>query len=129
MNRAGSFWKIVFYAAAVMAILAQTGCSGFDSCSQDFLPPAEITTNSNPYHYRSLSSDLGISAARWVNNTTGDSGAVTVTQQYECVPFIGCGTWSVIEMFIPLTPGVNSIYVYHTSDGCEWRDDYLITLL
>lgn len=113
--------------SAALVLGSLTGCGGV-SCEQDFPPPTQITTTANPYEIRTLSSDLEISSVRWVNATTGTSGGGTVTQVQECVFLFGCGTWSSIEMDIPLVQGVNTIYTYESSDGCEWRSDLLITL-
>jgi len=46
----------------------------------------------------------------------------------ECLFLLGCGTWSQLVVVVPLIQGANTVYRYYTSDGCEWRDDYLITL-
>jgi len=111
---------IVFMSVSLM------GCGG-SSCEQDYPPPTEIITSNNPYHIGFYSSDLGISSARWVNITTGGAGPGTVSQAYECFFPIGCGTWSHVEADVYLATGLNTVYLYHSSDGCEWRDDYLIT--
>lgn len=106
-----------------------TGCGGFESCEQDHPPPRQETTSQSPYEIRTLSTDLEITSARWVNITSGTAGSGTVTQVEECVFLLGCGTWSLIAMDIPLVQGVNTIQTYRTSDGCEWREDLSITLI
>jgi len=73
-------------------------------------------------------SDLSIGSVRWVNATTGESGVGTVAHVQECVFLLGCGTWSQLVVVVPLIQGANTVHRYYTSDGCEWRDDYLITL-
>jgi len=103
------------------------GCSS-DDCEQDYPPPSQLSTTSSPHTFSTLSSDLGISSTRWENLTTGESGGGTVTRVYECVFFIGCGNWSRVENTVPLSAGYNLVYIYNSSDGCEWRDDYEITL-
>ncbi|HET9736443.1 MAG TPA: hypothetical protein VFP62_14355 [Burkholderiales bacterium] len=114
--------------SAAVAFTLLAGCGGSDSCEQDYPPPTVLTAPQSPYQLRSLSSNLAISSVRWVNATNGESGAGTVMQVQECVPFIGCGTWSELIVVVSLIAGLNTVYRYHTSDGCEWRDDYLITL-
>jgi len=108
-----------------------TGC-GYESCEQDFLPPEQITTNDNPHRISYLSSDLGIAGIRWQNVTTGASGAGSVTRVNECTggfPFPRiCGDWSRITVDVSLAPGQNTVHTFESSDGCEWRKDYLITL-
>lgn len=114
--------------SAALLLAALTGCGGYESCEQDLLPPMQETTRESPYEIRTLSSDLEISSARWVNITTGTQGSGAVTQVQECVFLFGCGTWSLIAMDIPLVQGVNNVRTFRTSDGCEWREDLLITL-
>ena len=114
--------------SAALLLAALTGCGGYESCEQDLLPPRQETTRESPYEIRTLTSDLEISSARWVNITTGTQGSGTVTQVQECVFLFGCGTWSLIAMDIPLVQGVNNVRTFQTSDGCEWREDLLITL-
>lgn len=114
--------------SAAVAFTFLAGCGGGNDCEQDFGPPRSITATQNPYELSTLSSDLSIGSVRWVNATTGESGVGTVTQVQECVPFIGCGTWSRLVVVIPVIVGTNTVHRYYTSDGCEWRDDYLITL-
>jgi hypothetical protein len=113
---------------AAVAVTILPGCGDNDSCEQDYPPPTQITAAQSPYELSSLSSDLSIASVRWVNATSGDSGAGTVTQVQECVFLLGCGPWSKLVVLVSLIPGTNTVYRYHTSDGCEWRDDYLITL-
>ena len=112
--------------SAALLLAALAGCGS--SCEQDLLPPRQETTNESPYEIRTLSSDLEISSARWINTTTGTSGSGTVTHVQDCVFLFGCGTWSLISMDIPLARGVNAVQTYQTSDGCEWREDLSITL-
>lgn len=112
--------------SAALLLVALAGCGS--SCEQDLLPPRQETTRESPYEIRTLSSDLEISSARWVNITTGTSGSGTVTHVQDCVFLFGCGTWSLIAMDIPLVQGVNNVRTFQTSDGCEWREDLLITL-
>ena len=121
-------WRAVLAFAIVLASLGFIGCSGFDDCEQDYPPPSQLSTSSTPHTFSTLSSDLGISSTRWENLTTGESGGGTVTRVYECVFFIGCGNWSRVENTVPLSAGYNLVYIYNSSDGCEWRDDYEITL-
>jgi hypothetical protein len=120
--------RVVKLLSAAIAFTLLAGCGGGNDCEQDFPPPTPLTATQSPYELSTLSSNLGISSVRWVNAANGESGAGTVTQVQECVPFIGCGTWSRLVVVVTLIPGVNTVYRYHTSDGCEWRDDYLITL-
>lgn len=112
-----------------LILAALTGCGGWDSCEQDYLPPRQETTRESPYEIRTLSSDLSITSARWVNTTTGASGGGTLTQVQECVFLFGCGTWTLIAMDIPLVRGPNTVQTFRTSDGCEWREDLQITLI
>ena len=105
-----------------------SGCGSGNDCDQDYPPPSEISTTSNPYTFSTLSSDLGIVSTRWENLTTSASGSGTVTQVYECVFPIGCGTWSRLVNTVPLSVGYNLVFIYNSSDGCEWRDDYAVTL-
>jgi hypothetical protein len=115
--------------AGTLALLA--GC-GSESCEQDYPPPEQIATSDNPYRISYRTSNVGISQVRWENVTTGDSGTASLEQKYECVPFIFfppiCGDWLHVTMDIPLIPGANTVHTYEASDGCEWRDDYVITL-
>jgi hypothetical protein len=114
--------------AGMLSLL--TGC-GVD-CEQDFPPPEQITTNDNPHRISYLSSDLGIASIRWQNVTTGASGTGSVTRVNECTggfPFPRiCGDWSRIIVDVSLAPGQNTVHTFESSDGCEWREDYLITL-
>lgn len=112
--------------AIVMLAFFLSSCG--DECSQDYPPPTETTNSSNPYSISYLSSDLGIGSTRWENITTGGSGTGSVTQVYECLLPIGCGNWSRVSNEVQLTSGENAVYTYQKSDGCEWRDDYIITL-
>lgn len=109
---------------SLLAVLS--GCS--DSCSQDSSDPFPLDTNENPYQYVSHSSDLDIESARWVNETNGSSGDGTVTIVNDCLFLLGCGQWARTEMSIDLNPGLNRVSIYETEDGCEWREDYDITL-
>ena len=121
-----SLLRLLGIAAHISMIISLTGCFG-DSCSQDYLPPEEITTSDNPYHISILSTNLSIVSARWVNITNGESGGGSVTQVYECFFPFGCGTWTRVEWDVSLTTGLNTVYTYERSGGCDWRDDYLIT--
>jgi hypothetical protein len=53
-------------------------------------------------------SDLSIGSVRWVNATTGESGAGTVAHVQECLFLLGCGTWSRLVVVVPLITGVNT---------------------
>ena len=99
------------------------------SCEQDIGPASIIETSDNPYRIFRRSTDLDISSARWVNYTTNQSGSALVYQDYACVFPFGCGTWTHMDASIPLSPGLNRVTFYETSDGCEWRDENDITLL
>ena len=115
-------------AVALLGAAPLAGCGGDTDCSQDVGPPTALSTTSNPHRIRLLSSDLGISAVRWVNATTGESGPGTVQQVQECVFLLSCGPWSELVVNVTLAAGANTVHMYRTSDGCEWRDDYVITL-
>ena len=106
---------------AVVSVLA--ACGGTD-CEQDYPPPSERSTSVTPYQIV-WHSNLDIFSVRWTNVTTGLSGDGTVGTG--CVPLFGCG-WTELEVNVDLDPGENLVYVFHSHDGCEWRDDYLITL-
>ena len=120
-----SLYRLLSVFSFILIITTLTGCG--PSCEQDYFPPIEITTNNNPYHLSYLSSDLEIGSARWENITTGASGIANVTHVNECVFPIGCGTWTSVEMDVSLAIGLNTVYTFKSSDGCEWREDYLIT--
>jgi len=120
-----SWLSVLVVAGIVLATTTLTGCG--TSCSQDYPPPTQITTDANPYRMSHLSSNLDYVSARWKNITTGESGTGLVTQVSECVFPIGCYLWTKFEYSIPLTTGLNTIYTYEKDGGCEWRDDYLIT--
>lgn len=98
------------------------------SCEEEVGPASIIETSDNPYRYFIKSSDLEITSARWINHTTNESGSALVYQDYACVFLFGCGTWTHMDASIPLSPGLNRVTFYETSDGCEWRDDLDITL-
>lgn len=102
-----------------------SGCS--NDCEQDYLPPETVSTSQSAYTTSYLTTDLGVGYTRWENRSTGEAGYGTVTSVYECVPFVGCGDWKRVSNTIPLMAGINIVYVFTESDGCEWRDDYEIT--
>ncbi|PLX42998.1 MAG: hypothetical protein C0608_00870 [Deltaproteobacteria bacterium] len=99
-----------------------------DECEQDYLPPIEITTSQTPYTLSQYSTDYAISGTRWENITTEGCGSGIVEKTYECFFPIGCGNWMHITNEVELTYGTNTVYIFTKSDGCEWREDYLITL-
>lgn len=109
------------------------GCGSSESCEQDFPPPQQISTASSPHRISYLSSNLGISGARWQNLTTGASGAGSVARVNECVggfPFPRiCGEWTRVTLDVTLGPGSNTVHTFESSDGCEWRSDYVIALM
>lgn len=116
-------------AAAALGLLA--ACGSHD-CEQDLLPPQAIATTSNPHRIQYLSSDLGIASVRWHNVTTGTSGFGALQHVNQCtgLPFFPiCGDWTEVTMDVPLAPGLNNVQTFKHSDGCEWRDDYAITLM
>lgn len=114
--------------SAAVAFTLLAGCGGGDDCGQDVGPPRPITATQSPYELSSLMSDLSIGSVRWLNATTGESGVGSAAQVQECVPFLGCATWNELVVVVPLIAGANTVHRYYTADGCEWRDDYLITL-
>ena len=112
----------------VAALLSGCGGGGDDDeCASSVSPASQIATSQSPYTIRSLSSDLGISAVRWMKPGTGESGTGTVTHVQDCVLFV-CGTWSELIAVVPLTSGANTVQVFSTSAGCESRTDYVVTL-
>lgn len=119
-------YRVLSLITFTIIVTTLTGCNS-TSCEQDYPPPFEITTSDNPYNLSFYSTDLSISSARWENITTGESGIANISQIYECIFPLGCGDWTHVEMYVPLTTGTNTVYTYETSDGCEWRSDYLIT--
>jgi hypothetical protein len=127
-GRLTGFLGLLGLLSAAAAFTLLVGCGGGDDCEQDIGPPRPITTTQSPYELSTLSSDLSIGSVRWVNATTGESGVGTVTHVQECLFLLGCGTWSELVVMVPLIQGANTVHRYYTSDGCEWRDDYLITL-
>jgi hypothetical protein len=127
-GRLTGFLGLLGLLSAAVAFTLLAGCGGGNDCEQDIGAPRPITTTQSPYVLSTLSSDLGIGSVRWVNATTGESGVGTVSHVQECVFLLGCGTWSELVVVVPLIPGANTVHRYYTSDGCEWRDDYLITL-
>ena len=114
------------FLSSLLILALVSGC-GSHSCSQDYPPPWEITTNENPYHLSFLTSDFEISSARWKNITTGDAGISELSTIDKCVFPLGCATWLRIDMDVPLITGENLVYVYEKSGHCEFRSDYLIT--
>ncbi len=121
----GSF-RLLGILTAILTITFLTGCG--NECIQDYPPPTEISTYQNPYTISYSSTDLGIQYTRWDNTTTGVSGSGDVTYGYGCVWFFGCGDLAYVSNEIQLAPGLNTVYTYEGNDGCDWRDDYLITL-
>jgi hypothetical protein len=118
-------------ALAAAAALGSLAACGSPDCEQDLLPPQTIAASSNPHRIQYLSSDLGIARVRWHNVTTGTSGFATLQRVNQCVgqPFFPiCGDWTEVTMDVPLVPGLNNVQTFTHSDGCEWRDDYAITL-
>ena len=118
------FHKSLFLLLFILLFI--TGCS--KTCSQGDIGKNERTTTLSSYTI-SYYTTAYIESVRWVNVTTGDSGAGTVTHNvYACFFILGCGTWtSRVEMTVNLAIGLNEIETYRMDDGCEWRDDYLIT--
>lgn len=99
------------------------------SCEDDVGPASIIETSDNPYRIFRRSTDLDITSARWENHTANQSGSALVYQDYACVWPLWCGTWTHMDASIPLSPGLNRVTFYETSDGCEWRDENEITLM
>jgi len=123
-NRLVYWSSILGVVAVVLAITILPGCS---SCSQDFLPATQETINGNTYHIGYVSTNPSIESVRWENITTGESGTATIHNDGHCFAFIGCIGGSHVEMDIPLAPGLNTIFTYRSHDGCEFREDFLIT--
>lgn len=114
----------------IMAVLVATsivaGCG--TSCEQDGTPLSIIQTSENPYQLFQRTTDLEIESARWNNRTTGFEGGASVSQEYGCLNFLGCGTLTVMRATIPLAPGLNQVTFYEDDGECEWKEDLEITL-
>jgi len=125
-NKITRSFRLLGILTAILTITFLTGCS--TQCEQDYPPPSEISTYQNPYRIDYSSSDEVIQYTYWENITIGVSGNGVVTHGYGCFWFVGCGESSFVSNDIQLTQGLNTVYTYEGNDGCEWRDDYLITL-